>query len=135
MSYFYGRIQGNRGEVTRAGTSGSGMTARLNTWHDSVETFLYVDQQNRFDCMRVKVTDMNNCTIILYDGPIAELFHYSDNLYLRPALLNFPGENVQELNPRPIEARPRHILSPGLEPVQEQPNVARNIQFQVPVFE
>lgn len=43
MAALFGRLKGNRGEVTRLGSGNSGITARLETWEGSVEIFLEAD--------------------------------------------------------------------------------------------
>ena len=41
MANLYGRMQGNRGEVTRMGHED--IYSRLETWHGSIQTVLYKD--------------------------------------------------------------------------------------------
>lgn len=36
MSEFYGRLQGSRGEATRCGTKGSGISVTAESWHSVV---------------------------------------------------------------------------------------------------
>jgi len=38
MSHFYGTLQGNRGEATRCGTTGSGMTTYCAGWGGAIRT-------------------------------------------------------------------------------------------------
>jgi hypothetical protein len=43
MAALYGRMQGNRGEATRMGTSTSGMRAQLETWEGQITVTLEAD--------------------------------------------------------------------------------------------
>lgn len=41
MSHFYGYLQGNRGQVTRAGSRQSGISAHLRSWTHDCYALLY----------------------------------------------------------------------------------------------
>jgi hypothetical protein len=43
MSAVYGRLQGNRGEVTRTGSASSGVSTSAETWRSSVKTRMDAD--------------------------------------------------------------------------------------------
>lgn len=43
MAALYGRMQGNRGEVTRMGSANSGIESTLETWDGQVRTELEAD--------------------------------------------------------------------------------------------
>ena len=43
MAALYGRMQGNRGEVTRMGSASSGIESKLETWHGAIRTVLEAD--------------------------------------------------------------------------------------------
>ena len=43
MSALYGRMQAGRGQVTRTGTTGSGIHSELETWRGSIVTELEAD--------------------------------------------------------------------------------------------
>ena len=43
MSAVYGRLQGNRGEVTRGGSKDSGIESTLETWQGAIKTVLEAD--------------------------------------------------------------------------------------------
>lgn len=40
MAALYGRLQGNRGQVTRVGSANSGIESRLETWQGEIRTTL-----------------------------------------------------------------------------------------------
>jgi hypothetical protein len=40
MAYFYGRLKGARGEVTRCGAKSSGINSVLSTWSAKIKTEL-----------------------------------------------------------------------------------------------
>jgi hypothetical protein len=43
MAAVYGRLQGNRGEVTRTGSSSSGVSTSAEMWRSSVKTMMEAD--------------------------------------------------------------------------------------------
>lgn len=45
MSHFYGSMQGNRGETTRQGTKGSGISAHIRGWNFGVKVIMYRNPQ------------------------------------------------------------------------------------------
>ena len=51
MSHFYGVLQGNRGEATRCGTAGSGMTTNCAGWGGSILAQAFI--QDGVDMYRV----------------------------------------------------------------------------------
>lgn len=56
MSHFYGTTQGCRGEATRCGSKGSGITARAASWKGAVRVRLYHDEASGKDCYVVEQT-------------------------------------------------------------------------------
>jgi hypothetical protein len=55
MAHFYGNIQGNRGEATRMGTKGSGISAHIRGWDIGAKVSCYVDDEGR-DCVCVTIS-------------------------------------------------------------------------------
>jgi hypothetical protein len=73
MSTFYGSLQGNRGEATRAGSRDSGIRASVQSWHGSVISKLYEEDGQTF--ARIGVAD-RSCAFAdrtLFDGTIDDL--------------------------------------------------------------
>lgn len=56
MSHFYGTLNGSRGEATRCGTAGSGITTIAAGWGGAIRTTLYVDKEGQ-DAYRVEQID------------------------------------------------------------------------------
>jgi hypothetical protein len=57
MSHFYGVIQGNRGDATRGGSKGSGLTATAASWAGAIRVDLEHDSvsgDDRFIVTQVK---------------------------------------------------------------------------------
>lgn len=54
MSHFYGTLQGTRGEATRCGSKGSGMTATAAGWGGAIETRLWHDEKAGVDRFEVR---------------------------------------------------------------------------------
>jgi hypothetical protein len=46
MSYFYGWLQGNRGETTRGGSEKSGISATLQSWQNRIRCSLSSGENN-----------------------------------------------------------------------------------------
>lgn len=59
MAHFYGVLQGSRGEVTRCGTTSSGLQATAASWSGAIVVSLYVDDEGR-DCYRITETQWRN---------------------------------------------------------------------------
>jgi hypothetical protein len=45
MSKFYGVLQGSRGQATRCGTKGSGITATAASWAGAIETTIHWNEK------------------------------------------------------------------------------------------
>ncbi len=45
MSHFYGYLQGTRGEATRCGSKGSGISAHIRSWKNDVYVTLKADEE------------------------------------------------------------------------------------------
>jgi hypothetical protein len=54
MSHFYGVIQGNRGDATRGGSKGSGLTAVAASWAGAVEVELFHSETDGRDHFAVR---------------------------------------------------------------------------------
>lgn len=70
MAHFYGTLQGNRGEGTRAGSKDSGLTATAASWQGAVEVRLY--EKDGTDYARVSLRRWYGAGTEreLYDGPV-----------------------------------------------------------------
>ena len=73
MAHFYGTLQGNRGEATRAGSKMSGMTTVCASWSGAVQCQAFVNDDGED---WVVVEKVNWCGVgerkVLYDGPIGK---------------------------------------------------------------
>lgn len=56
MSHFYGTIQGNRGQATRCGGKGSGLTTQAAGWGGAIRTDVWHDEATGRDYYRVMLT-------------------------------------------------------------------------------
>jgi hypothetical protein len=65
MAALYGRMSGARGEVTRTGTPGSGIQAKLETWEGSVKVELQADGS-----FEVWMGDKSNPRIMVAQGNV-----------------------------------------------------------------
>ena len=59
MAHFYGSMQGSRGEATRCGTKGSGMSAHVRSWTHGIEACIGSDA-NGNDRVYLSVTSGSN---------------------------------------------------------------------------
>ena len=57
MAYFYGRMKGRTTDITRTGTSSSGIEAHLQGWDIGIKVRLYYDRNLRKDVVEVFETD------------------------------------------------------------------------------
>lgn len=53
MSHFYGTLQGQRGEATRTGSKGSGVTTYAASWSGAIRTQIYHNGDTGLDMYRV----------------------------------------------------------------------------------
>ena len=53
MSHFYGTLQGNRGEATRAGTESSGLSTFAAGWQGAISVIVYVDPETEADMAEI----------------------------------------------------------------------------------
>lgn len=65
MAALYGRMQGNRGEVTRMGSANSGIESRLETWDGSIKTELTADGN-----YKVYIGDKHSPSILIATGNV-----------------------------------------------------------------
>lgn len=63
MSHFYGYLQGNRGEVTRAGSRQSGIRAHLRSWEHDCHAWLY-DEDGK-DVLKIECPTDKNIKLIV----------------------------------------------------------------------
>ena len=75
MSHFYGTVQGNRGEASRAGSKRSGMTTYCASWNGAVRCYAYTNEEG-IDCVIVMLMPWHGQGVypnkVLYRGPIGE---------------------------------------------------------------
>lgn len=71
MSYFYGTLNGNKGEASRCGSKRSGMETYCASWKGAVRCKAYVNSKG-LDCVIVELTPWQGVGInkVLYDGLI-----------------------------------------------------------------
>ena len=71
MSYFYGTLQGNRGEATRCGSKDSGMVTYCASWKGAVRCEAW--EQEGVDMVRVELVPWHGIGghRELYTGPIS----------------------------------------------------------------
>jgi hypothetical protein len=60
MAHFYGNLQGNRGETTRAGTKGSGINCHIRGWNLGVEVFCEYNEKTKKDEISIYKTKGSN---------------------------------------------------------------------------
>jgi hypothetical protein len=60
MSHFYADIQGNRGEATRGGTKGSGISGHVRGWSTGGRVECYYDDESDRDIVRMFKTGGSN---------------------------------------------------------------------------
>ena len=72
MSHFYGTLNGNRGEATRCGSKGSGLTTYCASWSGAVVCHAWHDEQTGTDMVRVELAPWRGVGVHrqLYSGPI-----------------------------------------------------------------
>lgn len=70
MAHFYGTLRGNRGEVTRTGSSE--LVAHAASWQGAVRTHLFHDPKTGRDMARVTLVPWRGtgCDRLLYEGPV-----------------------------------------------------------------
>ncbi len=57
MAHFYGEMQGNRGETSRAGSKASGIDAHLRGWSVGARVYVFHDEKTGKDTVRVYKTN------------------------------------------------------------------------------
>ena len=74
MSHFYAVIHGNRGESTRCGSKGSGITTTCASWSGAVRCMAWYDEQTGADWVRVSLMPWHGAGVnrTLFVGPIDE---------------------------------------------------------------
>lgn len=72
MSYFYGTVQGNRGEGTRGGSKASGLETYCASWNGAVKCRVYFNEEKKQDWVRVELTQWHGEGVnrLLYEGAI-----------------------------------------------------------------
>lgn len=72
MAHFYGTLQGNRGEATRMGHKGSGITTYTASWEGAIRVYAYYDEEKKQDFVVVSKTAWHGRgdSKELYHGPI-----------------------------------------------------------------
>lgn len=72
MAHFRGTLQGARGEASRLGGKGSGLSATAASWEGRVEVSLYYDESKDCDMARVCLTQHHGRGVYveLYNGPL-----------------------------------------------------------------
>ncbi len=70
MAQFYGDVQGNRGQATRMGTKGSGMSAHIRGWNVGVRVEL--SHEGGVDVVRVFRTAGSNGSMYKNNTLLAE---------------------------------------------------------------
>ena len=72
MSWFYGTVQGNRGEASRGGSKESGLTTYCASWQGAIACYAYVDSKTGKDMVRVEKTTWHGAGEykLLYEGEI-----------------------------------------------------------------
>ena len=63
MSYFYGYLTGNRGNVTRTGSKKSGIRAHLRSWNHDCNAWLY-DKDGK-DVLKIECPSDENIKLIV----------------------------------------------------------------------
>lgn len=74
MAQFYGTVQGSRGETSRLGDKGSGLTARLMSWEGMVCVYLSYNTEQGCDWIVVTFGPHSSdgpasARVELYNGP------------------------------------------------------------------
>ena len=74
MSHFYAVIHGNRGEATRCGSKGSGITTTAAAWSGAVRVILDHDEKTGTDMAHVALVTWHGSGVHrhLYYGPVDE---------------------------------------------------------------
>ena len=70
MSHFYGTLQGNRGEATRAGSKKSGIMTYAASWAGAVCVTAYVRDDVDWVSVSLVPWQGEGTRALLYDGPI-----------------------------------------------------------------
>lgn len=74
MSYFYGTLQGSRGQATRCGTKNSGVTTQAASWNGAVQVDLWYDKEKDVERYRVYQVSWHGKGVhqILAEGVVGE---------------------------------------------------------------
>jgi hypothetical protein len=76
MAHFYGKMKGNRGEVTRCGDRHSGLKATIASWEGAIEVELY--HQQGVDCATITLVPWGQqhfAPKVLYEGRLRDAAH------------------------------------------------------------
>jgi hypothetical protein len=93
MAYFYGKLQGSRGETTRCGTKSSGMETVVASWQGSVVVRLHRDESRDQDIATVRLNSWEGgkgINKILFQGPVSGEDWKKPCLPERPPLITDP---------------------------------------------
>lgn len=70
MAHFYGVLGGSRGQATRCGTKGSGMTATAASWDGAVRSTLYDRDGIAWVTVELIPWHGHGTSRVLYDGAV-----------------------------------------------------------------
>jgi hypothetical protein len=69
VSHFYGRLNGNAGDVTRQGSKSSGIRAMVETHNARIRVDLYI--WNNVDMVRI-IAEVAGEELVIFNGPIED---------------------------------------------------------------
>jgi hypothetical protein len=102
MSRFYGTVQGSRGQATRCGNNGSGITTEAAAWGGCIEVQVHEDlfdpKWDRF-VIRMMPWQSNGDAILIATGTIGD----SDSIRIEDTLLKRVIEREKKEHPLVIE--------------------------------
>jgi SH3-like domain-containing protein len=78
MAEFYGRVQGNRGEVHRMGTAASGIETTAESWGSIVHAKMQTASAVSGHRSRIKVTAKNGNIVMTFSLDTDSLVDYKD---------------------------------------------------------
>lgn len=75
MAHFYGTIQGSRGQASRLGTRGTGLTTYAASWEGAVRVYMY--EKDGVDLVQVELVQHQGAGVnrLLYSGPVGGREH------------------------------------------------------------
>ena len=71
MAHFYGVLQGARGQATRLGHKGSGLSTTAASWQGAVRVELFVKDGVDWAVVGLTTWQGAGITKVLYDGPVS----------------------------------------------------------------